>query len=164
MNAGSSGGWATTNDQTRPRPDMASHVWSRALQYGHIGRGGNRSRLQLLQRWMRSSRAAVPSQNPAESSVTAGRGAPPIMWPYAFLSRSALVGTPSPLVTSDVSAPSTWLVDVPLIWRTPSTMRLKPCTYASDMPPPDVLVGRRPLGHSRAPSLVKSPPSPRLQK
>jgi hypothetical protein len=34
---------------------------------------------QLLQRWMRSSPAAVPSQNPAESSVTAGRGAPVII-------------------------------------------------------------------------------------
>src|SRR5438067_8240244 len=57
-----------------------------------------------------------------------GRKRRPLNHGYAFLSRRALVGTPSPLVTRDVSAPSTWLVDVPRIWRTPSTMRLKPCT------------------------------------
>src|SRR4029453_9624595 len=81
-----------------------------------------------------------------------------------FRRRSALVGTPSPLVTRHVSAPSTWLVEVPRIWRTPSSTRLKPCTYASDMPPPDVLVGNRPSGHSSAPSSVNAAPSPRWQK
>src|SRR6476661_357967 len=79
MKAGSSGGCGTTKDHTRPVPDRGSHVLSSELQYGHIGRGGNRSRLQLLHRWMRSSPAAVPSQKPAESSVTAGSGAPLIM-------------------------------------------------------------------------------------
>ena len=46
----------------------------------------------------------------------------------------AEVGTPSPLVTNDTSAPSTCDVEVPRIWRTPSSTRLKPCTYASDIP------------------------------
>ena len=44
------------------------------------------------------------------------------------LSSSALVGTPSPLVTNENSASSTWQVDVPRTWRTPSRMRLKPWT------------------------------------
>src|SRR3954447_666262 len=78
--------------------------------------------------------------------------------------RMAEVGTPSPLVTSETFAPSTCDVLVPRIWRTPSRMRLNPCTYASDMPPPDVFVGRRPFGHSSAPSSVNGPPSPRSQK
>ena len=76
----------------------------------------------------------------------------------------ALVGTPSPLDTKLTSQFSTWLVDVPRICFTPSSTRLKPCTYASDMPPPDVFVGSRPSGHSSAPSLVNSAPSPRSQK
>ena len=54
--------------------------------------------------------------------------------------------------------------DVPRIWRTPSRTRLKPCTYASDMPPPDVFTGSRPFGHSMLPSSVNGPPSPRSQK
>src|SRR3954468_16041047 len=77
--------------------------------------------------------------------------------------RTAEVGTPSPLVTSEHEASATWLVDVPRIWRTPSSTRLNPCTYASDMPPPAVLVGSRPFGHSSAPSSVNAPPSPRSQ-
>src|SRR5690349_13963753 len=40
-----------------------------------------------------------------------------------------LVGTPSALVTSTCSAPSTCAVDVPRTWRTPSTMWLKPWMY-----------------------------------
>src|SRR5438477_6576563 len=63
--AGSSGGWGTTNDQIRPRPDIGAHLYERELQYGHMGRGGKRRRPQLEHRWMRSSPAAVPSQNPA---------------------------------------------------------------------------------------------------
>ena len=62
--------------------------------------------------------------------------------PAVLRSSSALVGTPSPLVTSETSAPSTCEQDSPLIWRAPSTIRLKPWTYASDMPPPLVFVGR----------------------
>src|SRR5205823_5900277 len=45
-----------------------------------------------------------------------------------FLKSNELVGTPSPLVTRQQSARSTWLVDVPRICRTPSSTRLKPCT------------------------------------
>ncbi len=41
---------------------------------------------------------------------------------------TALVGTPSPLVTRQDSAPSTWAVEVPRHWRTPSSTRLKPWT------------------------------------
>src|SRR4051812_4264635 len=56
----------------------------------------------------------------------------------------AEVGTPSPEVTRDTSAPSTCAVEVPRICRTPSAIRLKPCTYASLMPAPLVLTGSRP--------------------
>src|SRR5262249_35930669 len=78
-------------------------------------------------------------------------------------SSTALVGTPSPLVTRQLSASTTCDVEVPRIWRTPSSTRLNPCTYASDMPPPDVLAGSRPSGHSSAPFSVNAAPSPRLQ-
>src|SRR5262245_50405915 len=36
----------------------------------------------------------------------------------SFVKTIADVGTPSPLVTSETSAPSTWHTDVPRIWRT----------------------------------------------
>src|SRR5260370_33731876 len=83
---------------------------------------------------------------------------------HGFRRSSALVGTPSPLVTRQTEAPSTWLVEVPLIWRAPSVIRLMPCTYASLMPPPEVFTGKRPFGHSMAPSSAEAAPSPRLQK
>src|SRR2546423_11394677 len=106
----------------------------------------------------RGSRASEADRSPAPSSHarSARRGAPVrpkltahLLHHGSFVKRIALVGTPSPLVTRDTSAFSTWLVDVPRIWRTPSRTRLKPCTYASDIPPPDVFVGSRPFGHSR---------------
>ena len=39
-----------------------------------------------------------------------------------------MLGTPAPLVTSTDSQSATWQVEVPRIWRTPSQIRLKPCT------------------------------------
>src|SRR5580698_9518814 len=71
----------------------------------------------------------------------------------------ALVGTASPDVTRQVSAPGTSAVESPRSWRTPSVIRLKPWTYASERPPPDVLMGSRPPS-SNAPSSVKLAPSP----
>ncbi len=47
---------------------------------------------------------------------------------HAARSTMALVGTPSPEVTRQFRAPPTWLVEVPRSWRTPSVIRLKPCT------------------------------------
>src|SRR4030095_2498008 len=75
-------------------------------------------------------------------------------------SNTAPFGTPAPLVTSTESQSRTWHVDVPRIWRTPSQIRLKPCTYASDREPPDVFVGGPPSGHSRLPASAKRPASP----
>src|SRR6185369_5883282 len=80
------------------------------------------------------------------------------------LSTSAPFGTPAPLVTSTDSQSATWQLDVPRSWRTPSQIRLKPCTYASDSDPPEVLVGRRPCGHSRLPSSANAPASPGFTK
>ena len=54
-------------------------------------------------------------------------------------------------------------VDVPRIWRTASVIRLKPWTYASDMPAPAVLTGRRPPSQLMPPSWQKASPSPRAQ-
>src|SRR5205814_1681651 len=53
-------------------------------------------------------------------------------------STSALVATPEAPVTSVALHPGTWFDEVPRIWRTPSRIRLKPCTYASESPPPEV--------------------------
>ena len=79
MKAGSSGGWGTTKDQMRPCPDMSFHSDPVDWHHGHMGRGGNRSRPQAVQAWMRSSPCEHASQKGAESVVTAGRGAPSIM-------------------------------------------------------------------------------------
>src|SRR5215207_3988705 len=151
------------NDQIVPRPDVASQRNSSERHRGHIGRGGIRRSPQLLHVCTSSSPRAQPAQNSAASGSSTSGSRKSASTVY-LRSRSALVGTPSPLVTRHASAPSTWLVDVPRIWRTPSSTRLKPCTYASDIPPPDVLVGSRPSGHSSAPSSVKAAPSPRSQK
>src|SRR5262249_57562897 len=78
-------------------------------------------------------------------------------------STSALVATPEAPVTSVVLQPGTWFVDVPRICRTASRIRLKPWTYASESPPPDVRTGSAPPSSMRPPS-VNGPPSPRLQK
>src|SRR5207253_8552255 len=78
-------------------------------------------------------------------------------------STSALVATPEAPVTSVALQPGSWFDDVPRIWRTPSRIRLKPCTYASESPPPEVRTGSAPPSSRRPPS-VNGPPSPRLQK
>lgn len=53
------------------------------------------------------------------------------------------MGTPSPAVTRQVAASGTWAVELPRSCFTPSLMRLKPWTYASERPPPPVLRGSR---------------------
>src|SRR5262245_14222520 len=151
------------NDQIVPRPDTGSQSYSSVRLPGTIGRGGQTKRPDARKRWIRSSPIRQPSQKGcvSGSSSTGSRNGDIVV--LYLRKRSALVGTHSPLVTRLTSAPSTWLVEVPRIWRTPSSTRLNPCTYASDMPPPDVFVGRRPSGHSSAPSSVKAAPSPRPQ-
>src|SRR5919108_1051852 len=71
---------------------------------------------------------------------------------------SAPVGTTLPPVTTQCVAPSTCDVEVPRIWRAPSTIRLNPCTYASLKPPPLVLYG------GFAPDARYAVPSPSSQK
>src|SRR5207245_11078721 len=78
-------------------------------------------------------------------------------------STTALVATPDAPVTSVAAQPGAWLHDVPRIWRTPSRIRLKPCTDASASPPLEVSTGSSPPSSMRPPS-VKGPPSPRRQK
>src|SRR6516162_6808778 len=73
--AGRSGRCGTTNDHTRPRPDMRSHLESSERHQGHIGRGGKRRRPQLAQTCILSSPWAVPSQKGALSASTSGNGA-----------------------------------------------------------------------------------------
>src|SRR5262245_2160845 len=107
-----------------------------------------------------SARGALPE---GPGVLVVGLGEDPARFHGYLRSSTALVGTPSPLVTRQVAASFTCEVEVPRSWRTPSSTRLKPCTYASDMLPPDVLVGRRPSGHSSAPRSVNAAPSPRLQ-
>src|SRR5205823_9446441 len=119
-------GCGTTNDHTVPRPLITCHVESIDWQLGHIGLGGKRSRPHDAHFCMRSSPARQPSQKPVESSSNCGSSIPSDM--DYLRSNSALVGTPSPDVTRQVSAPGTCAVDVPRICRTPSTMRLNPCT------------------------------------
>src|SRR5579862_7460101 len=82
---------------------------------------------------------------------------------HAARRTSALVASPDAPVTSVAAQPGTWLADVPRICRTASRIRLKPWTYASESPPPDVSTGSAPPSSIRPPS-VKGPPSPRLQK
>src|SRR5262249_2075811 len=82
---------------------------------------------------------------------------------HSPLSTTALVATPDAPVTSVALQPGTWFTDVPRIWRTPSRIKLNPCTYASESPPPDVSTGSAPPTSMRPPS-VNGPPSPRLQK
>src|SRR5260221_8858818 len=164
-NAGSSGGCGTMNDQMRPRPDVGSHRTAVDRQCGHIGRGGILLTPQEPHTWTRSSPRAQPSQNSFDvGSARSGNSHPVSIAHPSFVKRIDDVGTPSPLVTSDTSASCTCAVDVPRTWRTPSSPRLNPCTYAADMPPPDVFTGRRPSGHSMLPSSVNGPPSPRSQK
>lgn len=69
---------------------------------------------------------------------------------FHFVSSRAEVGTPSPAVTRQVAAFGTWAVLVPRNCRTPSLIRLKPWTYASESPPPPVFRGSWPP-ISRAP-------------
>ena len=122
----------------RPRPEVASQVDCKLRQCGHIGRGGMRLRPHDAHRWTRSSPTAQPSQNGAESSsgsgssrvaTGAGRsvGVGGVAHQASPRSRRAPVGTPSPEVTRDQMAPSTWLVEVPRTWRTASVIRLNPC-------------------------------------
>src|SRR5436190_16179320 len=59
----------------------------------------------------------------------------------SFENTTAPVGTTFPLVTRQCRTSSACAVDSPRTWRTPSTSRLNPCTYASDRPPPLVLYG-----------------------
>src|SRR2546430_6680801 len=82
---------------------------------------------------------------------------------HSARSTTALVATPEAPVTSVARQPGTWLTDVPRIWRTPSRIRLNPCTYASESPPPEVSTGSSPPSSMRPPS-VNGPPSPRRQK
>src|SRR5262249_25127330 len=62
-NAGSSGGWATMNDQMRPRPVVFSHRTAVERHAGHIGRGGMRRAPQASHVCTRSSPRAHPAQN-----------------------------------------------------------------------------------------------------
>src|SRR2546427_770539 len=154
-------------DQTRPRPEVGSHVASIERHTGHIGRVGKRRCPQFEQVWTTSSPRAHPSQKGAVScaSTSGSKYVASIIVSSVdyFRSKIADVGTPSPLVTRQHSASAIWFVDVPRIWRTPSRIRLKPCTYASDSPPPEVRTGSAPPSSRRPPS-VNGPPSPRLQK
>src|SRR5204863_2071740 len=59
----------------------------------------------------------------------------------SFENTTAPVGTTFPLVTRQCRTSSACAVDSPRTWRTPSTSRLNPCTYASESPPPLVLYG-----------------------
>ena len=60
---GMSGGHGTMNDQTRPRPDVRSHLTSVERQYGHIGRGGMRHLPHALHACTNNSPRAHPNQN-----------------------------------------------------------------------------------------------------
>src|SRR5262245_13415842 len=59
--AGRSGGCATTNDHTRPRPDALVQVTAIERHAGHIGRGGRRILPQSAQVWISSSPRVAPS-------------------------------------------------------------------------------------------------------
>jgi hypothetical protein len=61
-------------------------------------------------------------------SLIARVSSSPVLGAYAALRMIALVGTPSPDVTRHVWAPSTWHVEVPRSWRTPSVIKLNPWT------------------------------------
>src|SRR5882724_9868695 len=109
-------------DHTVPRPLVTIHVRSSELQRGHIGRGGCASFPHAPHCCTSSSPRAQPAQNGAEvSSSTSGRRNPLSIVQPSFVNRIADVGTPSPLVTRETSAPATCAVDVLRIWRTPSS-------------------------------------------
>src|SRR5450755_3701743 len=104
------------NDQIVPRPVVGSHVTSVDRQFGHIGRGGIRRVPHDPQAWTSNSPRAQPNQNSfAIGSARSGSSQPDSMDHTSFVKRIAEVGTPSPLVTNDTSAPSTCAVDVPRI-------------------------------------------------
>src|ERR1700730_13920437 len=136
------------NDHTRPRPEVRSHFTAVDRQYEHIGRGGMRHLPHAPHACTSNSPRAHPNQNSLAVGSSRSGSNHPVSTGHTSLTNSiADVGTPSPDVTRDTSAPSTCEVELPRIWRTPSSTKLNPCTYASDIPPPEVFTGRRPLGH-----------------
>src|SRR5581483_7864217 len=60
----------------RPSPRETSHVSSKDRQWLQTGPGGCRNVPQLAHRWIRSSRAAQPSQNVAVVGSATGTGMP----------------------------------------------------------------------------------------
>ena len=125
-------GAATTKDHTVPRPETV-------VQPGFDVRRVRAQRPRREDQPAASARsagcAARPRGSPRRTAPrprrSGGSRGPASLacsaMPSAAGSR-AEVGTPSPPVTRQLAASFTWDVEVPRSWRTPSRIRLKPCT------------------------------------